>query len=214
MEVSKGIHLFAGISGSSNTYLIDEEILIDPGIEEFSGKLSEAIKSIGFDLKKINLIIDTHGHYDHSSANSFFKNLTGAKICAHKLDTEKIETGLGSAYEFFSAKPESSKIDRFLEDGEIIKTKNHTFKTIHTPGHTSGSICLYDEKNKILISGDTIFSDGFGRTDLPTGSEKEMADSLRKIEKLGAKILLPGHGEIFEGDVSEVLARFGDILQD
>jgi glyoxylase-like metal-dependent hydrolase (beta-lactamase superfamily II) len=195
MELSKGIYIFSGIGGSSNTYLIDEELIIDPGLEEFAGKLALSIKARGMDIKKIKFIIDTHGHYDHMSANSFFKNLTGAKICAYRFDREKIEAGKGSAYEFFSERLVLSKVDRILEDGEIIPTRNCRFKVIHTPGHTSGSICLYDKEKKILISGDTIFKDGFGRTDLETGSEEEMKKSLEKLSKLDVKLILPGHGE-------------------
>jgi glyoxylase-like metal-dependent hydrolase (beta-lactamase superfamily II) len=199
MEVSKGIHFFSGRGGSSNTYLIDQEILVDPGLDEFSGNLAKAIKAEDHDIKKIKIIIDTHGHYDHASANIFFKKLSGAKLCAHKNDAEKIETGKGSCFEFFSQSPVVSKIDKFLEDGETIKTENHTFKVIHTPGHTSGSICLYEENNKILVSGDTLFAEGFGRTDLESGSEKELKASLKKIAGIKIKLLLPGHGEIFKG---------------
>jgi len=200
MELPKGIYLFSGLGGSSNSYLIDEELLVDPGLEKFSGKLAQTIAARGLDIKKIKFIIDTHGHYDHTSSNSFFKNLSGAKICAHRFDREKIETGKGSACEFFSEKPVISSVDKLLGDGEIINTKNYTFKIVHTPGHTSGSICLYDEKRKLLISGDTIFKDGFGRTDLDTGSDEDMENSLKKLSKLDVKIILPGHGEIFEGD--------------
>lgn len=212
MQPSPGIHILSGLAGSSNTYIIDEEILIDPGLEEFSKNLAAAIKADGLDVKKIKLIIDTHGHYDHASANTFFKNLTCAKICAHKLDKEKIESGKGSVYELFSTKPEISKVDKVLEDGEIIKTKNHTFKILHTPGHTSGSICLYDEEKKILISGDTLFADSFGRTDLPTGSREEMTKSLKKISKMNIELLLPGHGETFSGNVGNIAAKLADFV--
>jgi glyoxylase-like metal-dependent hydrolase (beta-lactamase superfamily II) len=83
------------------------------------------------------------------------------------------------------------KVEKKLKEGDEI----FGFKVLHTPGHTKGSICLLDAKDKILISGDTIFADGVGRTDLPGGSEEDMEKSLEKLSSLKIEKILPGHGE-------------------
>jgi glyoxylase-like metal-dependent hydrolase (beta-lactamase superfamily II) len=84
---------------------------------------------------------------------------------------------------------------RLLNDGDKLELGELTLEIIHTPGHTPGSVCLYDRRYKFLFSGDTIFLDGIGRVDLPGGNEKAMRDSLGRIGKLGVKELFPGHGE-------------------
>jgi glyoxylase-like metal-dependent hydrolase (beta-lactamase superfamily II) len=83
------------------------------------------------------------------------------------------------------------KVAAKLKEGDEI----FGFKVLHTPGHSPGSICLFDPKAKILISGDTVFSDGVGRIDLPGGSEADMEKSLERISQLKVEKILPGHGE-------------------
>ncbi|MBU4246176.1 MAG: MBL fold metallo-hydrolase, partial [Nanoarchaeota archaeon] len=94
-----------------------------------------------------------------------------------------------------------------LDDGDLIKSGDLKLKVIHTPGHTKGSICLYDEKNKILFSGDTVFAGSFGRVDFPGSSSREMKQTLEKLSKLEIDKILPGHGEIVWGSGNEVIKR-------
>ena len=113
----------------------------------------------------------------------------------HENDREALETGKGTLVEEFEVEYEKVKTDGTLKEGETIGTGKYSFKVIHTPGHTPGGICLWDENNRILVSGDTLFLDGVGRTDIEGGDEKELKKSLQKIKKLGdIDILLPGHG--------------------
>jgi len=212
MRICKGICTFGGTGSSSNIYLIDGELLVDTGLESSFNEIFDEMKCEGVDFKKIKFIVNTHGHYDHASANENFRKVTNAKVCAHKNEAEKIEKGSGSCYEFFSYSPELSEVDVPLENETELKTRNHTFKVIHTPGHTSGSICLYEPEKKILITGDTLFEDSFGRTDLPTGSRKELLDSLNKLQGLEVKLLLPGHGRVFIGEAGQVKAKIKEIL--
>ena len=74
-----------------------------------------------------------------------------------------------------------------------------TFLVIPTPGHSPGSICLYYQKEKVLISGDTLFYLGVGRTDLPGGDARRLAESIGRLEKLHIEYLIPGHGEMLKG---------------
>lgn len=206
MEVSKGIQMFGDFGASGNVYLIDGEVLVDTGLEERAQKLVEQMRSEGVEISGIRVIVNTHGHFDHIGGNSLFKKLTLAKICAHKNAVRKIETGDDSCADLFDRKPALSKVNEVLAQGDEIVSAHHLFKVLHTPGHTDGSICLYEPEKKILISGDTLFADSIGRVDLPTGSLLGMRHSLRKLRKLEIKLLLPGHGPTREFWIEDLIA--------
>lgn len=178
------------LSGSdSNIYLIGNTV-VDAGTGLNFARLYEIFKVLKKDFENIKLVINTHAHFDHIGGNGYFLN---AKIAIHESDANILETGNEekSNAEFFNGKLRPRKVDLKLKDGQII----NGLKVIHTPGHTPGSICLYNEKEKILFSGDTIFADGVGRTDLIGGSKEQLKNSLEKLAKLKMGKILPGHGE-------------------
>ncbi len=111
-------------------------------------------------------------------------------------------------HKLFGESFEMPIISRVLGKGEELTTKNYTFKVLHTPGHTPGSICLYDEKKGVLISGNTFFGFCIGRTDLPGGSEKDLFNSLKTLSSLSIELLLPGHGEPVKGKISQLIRKF------
>ncbi len=195
MKLSEDIFLVDGAEFDSNVFCINNDILIDCGSGLFFEETIEQLKEYGVNPKKISKIIITHSHFDHCGAAKKWKKLTGAKILVHEKDKEGLETGKDTMAEDFEIDYEKVKADSTIKEGDVIKTGSYSFEVIHTPGHTSGGVCLWDENNKILISGDTLFLDGIGRTDLPGGKENELKKSLGKIKKLGEiEILLPGHG--------------------
>lgn len=161
----------------TNCYLLISEekaVVIDPG-----AGLKKILKEI--EEKKLEYIILTHSHWDHSLAALKLKEKTGAKILIGKREKE-----------FIKFQP-----DQFLDGGEEIKIDSLFLKIISTPGHTKGSICLLGDN--FIFTGDTLFEDGYGRTDLPESSPEEMEKSLKKLEKIikpGMKIF-PGHGPVF-----------------
>lgn len=165
---------------ATNSYLLfskREVGIIDPG-----GEAEKIVQEIKSKKSKAKYIINTHWHIDHILANLKIKKETGAKILIHEAERD-----------FIKFKP-----DKFLKDGEKIEIGDVILKVVHTPGHTKGSICLLGEN--IIFTGDTLFKDGYGRTDLPGGSQKELESSLEKLSKLlkpGMKVY-PGHGEIFK----------------
>jgi glyoxylase-like metal-dependent hydrolase (beta-lactamase superfamily II) len=95
------------------------------------------------------------------------------------------------------------KLD-FLKEGDVIQLGMRALTALHTPGHTSGSICLHDRE--MILSGDTVFPGGyFGRADLPSGNWQELVDSLERLARLDVRIMLPGHGEpLFSGASSHL----------
>lgn len=135
--------------------------------------------------KKLTKILLTHGHGDHLIDVTNIKEKTKAKIYVH----EKDNIMLNHPYNLSLGASQGVKADSFL------KGKVGDFKVLYTPGHSLGSVCYYNEKEKVLFSGDTIFKNAIGRTDLPHSSSKLMKESLKMLIQLPKDVkVYPGHG--------------------
>ncbi|MFH0836871.1 MAG: MBL fold metallo-hydrolase [Candidatus Aenigmatarchaeota archaeon] len=190
-----------------NIYLIDQEILIDTGTGEHFDEIKEFIET-NFDISKIKTIINTHCHYDHTGGNKKFHDWLGADIMIHKDDAYALENGTNAVMaDVFGKTANPIRINKKLANGDIFKTKNFLLKVIHTPGHTAGSICLLEQKNNFMITGDTLFEDAFGRTDLPSASEKQMKESLEKILEINPKHIFPGHGKLKSDNIDIMIKQ-------
>lgn len=193
--MQQNIFFIKGIGISSNSYLISGKklVLVDSGDGKNFSLLKKEIEAKNFKVEEIDLIINTHCHYDHIGGNSLIVERSNAKVLAMEPDATYIEKGnlfYTCAMNDLSINLKPIKVKRLKEGEEIEK-----FKILHTPGHTEGSISLYS-KNGILISGDLIFGDGgIGRVDLPCGDLKKLISSLEKISKLNIKKIYPGHGK-------------------
>jgi glyoxylase-like metal-dependent hydrolase (beta-lactamase superfamily II) len=163
----------------TNCYvLIDgiEAAVIDPG-----GETKRIIDEADKNGAILEYVILTHYHLDHTLAALKIKEEKGTKILIHEADRDFLK---------FQA-------DEYLTDNSEIKIGKTFLKIMHTPGHTKGSICLLGKG--FIFTGDTIFKEGRGRTDLSGGSQAELEGSLKKLKiilKPGMKVY-PGHGEIF-----------------
>ncbi len=166
-----------------------EAAVIDPGDEadRILNALSESSLSAKF-------IINTHGHFDHVSANKRLKEVTGAPILIHSLDAPMLDQLSSSAAAWGLSADNSPKPDRELNDGDKISFGNTTLKVIHTPGHTPGGISLY--ASDFIFVGDTLFAGSIGRTDFPGGNFETLKESIRKkLFGLGDHIkVYAGHG--------------------
>jgi len=154
-----------------------ELAVIDPGGERKKLFLNKKLNA------NVVIIINTHGHFDHTLADNEIKKNTGAPIAIAEADKRQSK---------------GIEPDLFLRDGDKIKVGGIILEVIATPGHTKGSICLLS--NGFLFSGDTIFDNAVGRTDLEGGSDDEMKKSLAKLDKLipEGTIVYPGHGKEFK----------------
>ena len=115
-------------------------------------------------------------------------------IVCHKLDASKLKNPDLVLFKM-PVLLRASEHDMLVGEEDRIKINGILFKIIHTPGHTKGGICLYEEKQQILFSGDTLFNGTYGRVDLPDSDEKEMKQSLKKLSKLPKDVkVYPGHG--------------------
>jgi len=183
MQVSS-MAVFAYIVGDTIT---GDALVIDPA-DNVRGIIAEA----GKNHLQINYIVNTHGHVDHISGNTDMKRATGAKIIIHEDDAVMLTNTPTMILKMFGAKP-SAPADILVKEGDIISIGNIELRVIHTPGHSPGSICLYTPG--YVFTGDTLFVEAVGRTDLPGGSWQELYQAV--TEKLftlpGDTIVLPGH---------------------
>src|SRR3989338_9044911 len=182
----------------SNIYLAGDTV-IDAGSGLNFTRLQDLLKIMKKTLEDWKWVVNTHCHFDHCGGDGYFFN---AQIAMHELDSPVLEAGdtQKSVADAFDATLKPKKVARRLKDGDIIQAGPLTLEVLHTPGHTPGSICLYEKKQKILFSGDTLFADGVGRIDLPGGNEEQLADSIERILSLDVQKLLPGHGTpVLEG---------------
>lgn len=175
-----------------NSYIIYDEkgvcALIDP------------VSSEVFDFIKENSLVPggvllTHGHFDHISGLESVLASYSVPLYIHAKDVEMLSDPEKNASMLFEMRPTvCTAKPKIVTDGEKINIGNMEFKTVHTPGHTSGSVCYFCED--AVFSGDTIFADGYGRTDLYGASEEELRDSVVKLSgMLVGKTIYPGHGK-------------------
>ncbi|MDP2846018.1 MAG: MBL fold metallo-hydrolase [Candidatus Methanoperedens sp.] len=181
----------------ANAYLVDGTVLVDVGMDG-QAVISELEKHI--QPGRLETIILTHCHYDHSGGAGYVAKATGAKIAIHKDDAPLLTSAQASASGLFGESAPSIVPDILLRGGEIFGK----LEVIHTPGHTPGGICLYDAGSKTLFSGDTVFQDGsFGRTDLYGGNASYLIASIKKLSLLDVSVMYPGHGDTVINDANE-----------
>jgi glyoxylase-like metal-dependent hydrolase (beta-lactamase superfamily II) len=177
----------------SNIYIMGDTV-VDSGTGFNFTRLYTLLKMLKLKLDDFKTVINTHCHFDHVGGNGYFLN---ASVAMHEADAPVLEKGDAelSKAEFFDGKLKPKKVDQKLKDGQKLKIGKREFEVMHTPGHSPGSICLYCKKEKLLISGDTLFSDGVGRTDIPGGDPAALEKSLDRLGKLAVDKILPGHGD-------------------
>jgi len=163
--------------------------VIDPG-----GDVDSILAELKHSGLTLQYIIATHGHPDHVCGNRALKEATGAEIVMHKADAEFFGKPEVAGYFSMLGLEASPPADLEVEDGDTVKVGEEEMQVIHTPGHTPGGICLLNGNN--LITGDTLFVGGIGRTDFPGGSHKELIESIRNrlLVLPEDTVVWPGHG--------------------
>lgn len=140
------------------------------------------------------LLLNTHGHLDHIGANQDMKDKYQVPLLIHSADGSMLSHTQNVELSLLLAAKESPAADGFLKEGETLTIGECALSVIHTPGHSPGSVSFL--ANSFLLSGDTLFCGGVGRTDLPGGSFRDLEKSIKeKILTLSEDLLvLPGHG--------------------
>jgi len=193
-EPGHSVRIEVGAFGpwQANAYLVwdgrsADALVLDPGMGA-AGPLMERAAADGL---RLHLIANSHGHIDHIFDNAPLVRASGAPLAIHPDDAYRLE-GDNS----YGIDVERSVATDDLLEGEQLRIGDLVFDILHTPGHTEGSVCLYEERRGLLLSGDTLFPSGWGRTDFPGGDEEQMVASLARLarEIPGHVRVLPGHG--------------------
>jgi hydroxyacylglutathione hydrolase len=220
VELKPNIYQIRVDRPGSHVYLIKGEVknvLIDTGIAANFPNLKDRLKEVKLKPEDIHLIILTHEHFDHIGASSFFFDT--AVLAAHRLAANKIqlqdEFVMMSKYFDRLAKPFHADI--YLEGDTLIELGNYRLQIIHTPGHTSGCICLYEPDHKLLFTGDTVLADGILSGVFASGSISDYHMSLQRLSGLQMEEFYPGHGRISKTPQEDILKALQDtrtLLED
>lgn len=213
MQILNNLHGFIWNSmtaNNANTYLIDGKtpVLIDPGHAHLFQHVHQGLEELGRDLHDIGVIICTHAHPDHIEGVQMFEQ-TASQFVMHEEDWKLVKSAENLICETSRIDVDKFMPDFFIKEGDF-SINGLDLRVFHTPGHSPGSVSLYWPDRKVLFTGDLIFKDGVGRTDLPGGDGSQLKESIKRLKGLEIEFLLPGHGEQVSG-AKEVRANFDHL---
>jgi len=206
-ELKPGIFQIRGLNGSSHSYAIKSaylNVLIDSGADHNFPVLERGLSEIGLRVRDIDLVINTHEHCDHIGANRYFQD--HAMIAAYRLAASKMVLGdyYVTMYKGNDLNDIPLRVHLWLENMTRLDLGNYSLRVFHTPGHTSGCICIYEATHGLLFSADTIFAGGTLSYIAESGSIGDYIDSLRRLRCFGLEALYPGHGRISMTPVDDI----------
>ena len=177
---------------ATNAYLVwdgrsPDALVLDPGM----GAAQPLMERVGANGLRLHVVANSHGHIDHIFDNAPLVRASHAPLAIHPDDMYRLEAPNNYGFEV-----ERSVATQELREGEQVRIGDLVFDILHTPGHTEGSVCLYEERHALLLAGDVLFAGSYGRTDLPGGNDEQMVASLARLarEIPPAVRVLPGHG--------------------
>jgi hydroxyacylglutathione hydrolase len=217
-EVQQGIFLIRGEARGSHSYLIraaHRNVLIDSGLDQNFLSLQEQLLGLGMKVKDVDIVINTHEHLDHIGSNRYFQEFS--LIAAHRFAATKItlEDHYVTLYRSRDLNEVPLHVHLWLENRTLFDLGSHTLEVLHTPGHTSGSICLYEFTSKTLFSGDTVFAGGTLSYIAESGSIGDYINSITRLEARKISRIYPGHGRIStnpEEDLAQAILNAKKLL--
>jgi hydroxyacylglutathione hydrolase len=217
-ELNPGIFQIRGLNGSSHSYVIKGRymnVMIDSGSDQNFPVLERGLFQIGFKVRDINLVINSHEHYDHIGANRYFHE--SAMIAAYRLAASKMVSGdyYVTMYKGNDLNEIPMRVHLWLENMTRIDLGNYSLRIFHTPGHTSGCISIIETTHGLLFSADSVFAGGTLSYIAESGSIGDYIDSLTRLRYFGPRALYPGHGRISATpmeDIDHAIANAQKIL--
>jgi glyoxylase-like metal-dependent hydrolase (beta-lactamase superfamily II) len=178
--------------------------LVDCGSEESQRDLLAALRQLEIKRDRISLVVLTHEHAGHAGGSAAFPN---ALLVAHSLAAAKLRHGEEPLTKLRVARAP----DIELSDGGAIRIGGFSFDVLHMPGHTSGSICLYERSRALIVTGDTVLARGTLSVVTQNGSSGEHLESLERLASLRARLLLPGHGPLSDDPAADIAAAAATV---
>lgn len=201
-------------------YRSEQPVLIDTGYISGFDTTERLIGDIGVNLERTRLIISTHTHCDHIGGNKIIQDRSDCDIALHGIGKYFVDTrdDWATWWKYFGQEADFFTCTKALDDGEVIPIGPHEFQVIHTPGHASDGIALYNRKEKVLISGDALWENDIPAITMRVEGSTclfDLLDSLEKLQPLDVQIVYPGHGRPFadfKGALSKSKKKARDFL--
>lgn len=199
VEIRPNIYQIRAERPSSHVYLLKglaKNVLIDTGMAAHFPILKERLADVGLKPEGIHLIILTHEHFDHIGATAFFFDTT--VVAAHRLAANKIQLQdeFVMMNKYFDLPAKAFHADIWLEGDSMIDLGNYRLRVLHTPGHCSGCISLYEPEHRLLFTGDTVLAGGVLSGIFSSGSISDYMNSVQRLNALRVDEFYPGHGKI------------------
>jgi glyoxylase-like metal-dependent hydrolase (beta-lactamase superfamily II) len=208
-ELRPGLFQLAVRMPDCHSYVIlgnEKSVMIDTGLPQSEEAIRMGLSEIGLAVEDIDLVLLTHEHLDHiGSAPLFFAT---AIIATHRLAAMKIrlQDEFAMMNQLFGLSADGFRVDLCLEAGSVIQTGNYNLIVVHTPGHSSGSICLYEPDQRLLFAGDTVLTGGNIGGVFGSGSISDYIESVERLKMLQVDDYYPGHGPASENPPREFQA--------
>jgi len=213
VEILPGLFFILRGYLNANHFALRSErpVLIDTGYLGDWDQTEDILTSLGLDLNQVSLIINTHTHCDHVGGNHAIQERSGCDIALHPRGARYIRNKDDRSpwWSYYQQEAAFFQPTHILEDGQVVRVGPHAFEVIHTPGHASDGIVLYNRQTRILLSSDTLWEQDFPVMTLAVegdGAIETMMASLEKIADLEVDQVYPGHGAPFD-DFQSALQR-------